>query len=40
MDSHNVNRDEDQTGECHSITWERGFSETKAANEARIARVN
>ena len=40
MESHDVNDDEDQTGECHSSTWEGRFNEVKAANEAQNARFN
>ena len=40
MESHEVNHDEDQTGECHSSTLERRFNEMKAANEAQNARFN
>ena len=29
-----------QTGECHSSTWEGRFGEMKAANEAQNARFN
>ena len=40
MESHNVNHDEDQTGECHSCTWEGRFNGMKADNEAQNARFN
>ena len=40
MESHEVNHDEHQTGECHSSTLERRFNEMKAANEAQNARFN
>ena len=40
MESHEVNHDEDQTGECHSSTLEGRFNEMKAANEAQNARFN
>ena len=40
MESHDVNHDEGQTGECHSCTWEGRFNEMRAANKAQIARFN
>ena len=40
MESQDVNHNEDQTGECHSSTWEGRFNEIKAANEAQNARFN
>ena len=40
MESHDVNHDEDQTGECHSSTWKGRLNEMKAANEAQNARFN
>ena len=40
MESHDVNHDEDQTGECHSSTFEGKFNKMKAANEAQNARFN
>ena len=38
MESHDINHDEYQTGECHSSTWEGTFSEVKASTEAQTAR--
>ena len=35
MEPQDVNHDEDQTGECHSSTWEGKLNEMKAANEAQ-----
>ena len=40
MESHDVDHDENQTGECHSNTWEGRFNEMKADNEAQNARFN
>ena len=40
MESQNVNHDQDQTGECHSSTWEGRLNEMKADNEAQNARFN
>ena len=40
MESHNVNHNEDQTGEYHSSTWEGRFNGMKAANEAQNARFD
>ena len=40
MESHDVNHDEDQTGECHSSTWEGRLNEMKAGNNAQNARFN
>ena len=38
MESHDINHDEYQTGECHSSTWEGTFSEVKASTKAQTAR--
>ena len=38
--AHDVNHDEDQTGERHSSTLEGRFNEMKAANESQNARFN
>ena len=35
MESQDVSHDEDETGECHSSTWEERLNEMKAANEAQ-----
>ena len=40
MESHDVNHDEDQTGECHSSTREGRFNEMKATNASQNARFN
>ena len=40
MESHDVNHDEEQAGECHSSTWEGRFNKMKANNEAQNARFN
>ena len=40
MELHSVNHDEDQTGECHSSTWEGRLNEMKADNKAQNARFN
>ena len=40
MESHDVTNDEDQTGKCHSSTWEGRLNEMKAANEAQNVRLN
>ena len=40
MESHDVNHDEDQTGECHSSTLEVGLNKVKPTNKAQNARFN
>ena len=40
MESQDVNHDEDETGKCHSSTWEGRLNEMKAANEAQNVKFN